>query len=89
MAHRAHPLPASRAKGRSPLNVAVSRDGKTWQAAVVLEDQPGEYSYPAMIQTKDGMVHITYTWKREKIRHAMIDPNQLQPKDMVDGKWPL
>ena len=76
------------AKGRSPLNVAVSRDGKTWQAALVLEDQPGEYSYPAMIQTKDGMVHITYTWKREKIRHAVIDPSQLQPKDMVDGKWP-
>ncbi len=76
------------AKGRSPLNVAVSRDGKTWQAALVLEDQPGEYSYPAMIQTKDGMVHITYTWKREKIRHAMLDPNLLQPKDMLDGKWP-
>src|SRR5207237_7958806 len=30
-------------KGRSPLNVAVSRDGKAWQAALVLEDQPGEY----------------------------------------------
>jgi len=77
------------AKGRSPLNVAVSRDARTWQAAVVLEDQPGEHSYPAMIQTKDGMVHITYTWKREKIRHAVIDPSQLQPKDIVDGKWPL
>jgi predicted neuraminidase len=55
---------------------------------LVLEDQPGEYSYPAVIQTKDGMVHITYTWKREKIRHVMIDPNQLQPKDMLDGQWP-
>ena len=77
------------AKGRSPLNVAVSRDGKTWQAAVVLEDQPGEYSYPAVIQAKDGLVHITYTWNREKIRHVVIDPNQLQPRDMVDGKWPM
>lgn len=76
------------AKGRSPLNIAVSRDGKTWQAALVLEDQLGEYSYPAMIQTKDGMVHVTYTWKREKIRHAVIDPTQLQPKDMIDGMWP-
>lgn len=74
--------------GRSPLNVAVSRDGKSWQAGLVLEDQPGEYSYPAMIQTKDGLVHITYTWKRKKIRHVVIDPNQLQPKDLVDGKWP-
>ncbi len=75
-------------KGRSPLNIAVSKDGKTWQAALVLEDQPGEYSYPAMIQTKDGLVHVTYTWKREKIRHVVIDPNLLQPKDMIEGKWP-
>lgn len=76
------------ALGRSPLNVALSDDGKLWQAALVLEDQPGEYSYPAIIQTKDGMVHITYTWKRQKIRHAVIDPSQLQRKEMVDGKWP-
>ena len=38
-------------RGRSPLNVAVSLDGKTWQAALVLENEPGEYSYPAVIQT--------------------------------------
>lgn len=76
------------ARGRSPLNVAVSSDGKAWQAALVLEDQPGEYSYPAIIQTNDGMVHIAYTWKRERIRHAVIDPTQLHPAEMVDGKWP-
>ena len=75
-------------KGRSPLNIAVSRDGKTWQAAAVLESEPGEYSYPAIIQTRDGMVHVTYTWKRERIRHAVIDPTQFQPKDFVNGKWP-
>src|SRR5262249_47995036 len=49
--------------GRSPLNVAVAKDGKTWQAALVLEKEPGQYSYPAVIQTADGLVHITYTWK--------------------------
>ena len=48
-------------RGRSPLNVAVSSDGETWQAALVLEDQPGEYSYPAVIQAADGLVHITDT----------------------------
>jgi predicted neuraminidase len=62
---------------RSPLNVAVSSDGKTWKAALVLEDQPGEYSYPAVIQTVDGLVHITYTWKRERIKHVVIDPARL------------
>jgi hypothetical protein len=75
-------------KGRSPLNVAVSQDGKAWQAALVLESDPGEYSYPAMIQTKDGLVHITYTWKRQKVRHVVIDPARLSPRDMVNGKWP-
>ena len=64
-------------KGRTPLAVAVSRDGRDWKQVIVLEDQPGEYSYPAVIQTADGRVHITYTWKRERIRHAVIDPARL------------
>ena len=67
-------------KGRSPLNVAVSPDGKTWKTALVLEDQPGEYSYPAVIQSADGLVHITYTWHRKKIRHAVLDPQKLVPR---------
>ena len=48
-------------KGRSPLNVAVSTDGVQWQAALVLENTPGEFSYPAVIQTRDGLLHFTYT----------------------------
>lgn len=73
---------------RSPLNIAVSTDGKTWKAALVLEDQPGEYSYPAVIQTNDGLVHFTYTWKRERIKHVVIDPRKLVLRDMPDGHWP-
>jgi len=61
-------------RGRSPLNVAVSADGREWKNVVTLENQPGEYSYPAIIQTSDGLVHITYTWKREKIRHVVLKP---------------
>jgi len=77
------------AKGRSPLNLAVSRDGRSWQAALVLEDEPkAEFSYPAIIQTRDGLVHITYTWKRRKVRHAVIDPTKLAPRDMPGGGWP-
>jgi len=64
-------------KGRSPLNIALSADGKQWNAALILEDQPGEYSYPAVIQTADGLVHITYTWKRQRIKHVVIDPAKL------------
>jgi predicted neuraminidase len=61
------------AKGRTPLNVAVSRDGKTWQTVHTLESAAGEYSYPAVIQTTDGLVHITYTWNRQRIKHVAID----------------
>ena len=75
--------------GRSPLNVAVSADGERWQAALVLEDEPGsEFSYPAVIQAKDGLVHVTYTWKRERIRHAVINPRKLKLRAMPDGAWP-
>jgi predicted neuraminidase len=63
---------------RSPLNVAVSTEGKTWQAAFVLESEPGEYSYPAVIQARDGRVHITYTWNRKRVRHVIVDPARLE-----------
>ncbi len=75
-------------RGRSPLNVAVSQDGVTWQAALVLEDEPGEYSYPAVIQSADGLVHITYTWKRREVKHVVVDPAKLELRPIEDGKWP-
>ncbi|MBS0210072.1 MAG: exo-alpha-sialidase [Planctomycetes bacterium] len=76
------------AKGRSPLNVAVSSDTKHWQAALVLENTPGEYSYPAVIQTRDGRVHLTYTWKRQRVKHVVVDPAKLTLREMRDGAWP-
>jgi hypothetical protein len=76
------------AKGRTPLTLAASPDGKTWSEALVLENEPGsEFSYPAIIQTSDGLVHLTYTWKRQRIKHAIIDPTQLKLRPLVDGKW--
>ncbi len=76
------------AKGRSPLNVAVSSDGKEWQAALVLESEPGEYSYPAVIQTSDGLVHTTYTWKRQRVKYVVLDPTKLKLRAMPNGEWP-
>jgi predicted neuraminidase len=58
-------------RGRTPLNLAVSRDGEDWTPFHVLESAPGEYSYPAIIQGSDGDLHLTYTWNRKKIRYAV------------------
>ena len=66
-------------KSRGKLQVARSSDGKSWAPLVVLEEQPtGEYSYPAMIQTRDGFVHVTYTWRRERIKHVVVDPKGIR-----------
>ena len=86
-----HVLPPKKeAKGpRTPLNVAVSRDGKTWFASLVLEDSPiGQYSYPSVIQSADGMVHIVYTWRRERIKYMKIDPAKLEMQEIKKGLWP-
>jgi len=73
---------------RRVLNVAVSSDGHRWGAALVLENQPGEFSYPAVIQATDGLVHVTYTWKRKRINHVVINPAALTPHPIHDGQWP-
>ena len=64
-------------KGRNMLNVAISEDGISWKPVLTLERQEGEYSYPAVIQASDGLVHITYTYQRISIKHVLIDPSLL------------
>lgn len=57
--------------GRTPLNLAVSKDGEHFtNFATVESEKPGEFSYPALIQGKDGDLHMTYTWQRKTIRYA-------------------
>jgi len=67
--------------GRWPLNVARSTDaGQTWHMVATLESQLGEFSYPAIIQARDGRLHVTYTWNRTHIKHVVLDPGKLQPR---------
>lgn len=66
---------------RSPLVVALSRDGRRWDDVLVLAQGAGEYSYPAVIQTNDGRVHVTYSWNLSRIKHVVIDPVKLTPSD--------
>ena len=65
--------PTGRSGPRTPLSVSISSDSKNWKDLVTLETEPGEFSYPAVIQTPDGLVHITYTWKRKLIKHVVME----------------
>ena len=63
---------------RGMLNLAISEDGKDWRKVAVLEKEAkSEFSYPAIIQTSDGLVHMTYTWKRQRVKHVVIDPKKI------------
>ena len=76
--------------GRNVLNVAVSEDGKEWKAAALLENdvKESEYSYPAVIQSNDNLIHITYTWNRKLIKHVVLNPDLIGTRPFVNGEWP-
>lgn len=60
-------------KGRNKLALMGSSDGEVWEELYVLENQSsGEFSYPAIIQAKDGTVHLTYTYNRKKIKYVSL-----------------
>lgn len=70
--------------GRDNLSLALSEDGgSTWLRCATLESEAGaEFSYPYLIQGRDGRIHLVYTWKRKSIKHAAFNPAWLnaQPK---------
>ena len=74
---------------RSHLKVAIREDGKNRSTLAVKEKGKGEYSYPAVIQASDGKVHISYTWKRQRVKHVVIDPDTYEGKPIIDGYWPV
>jgi hypothetical protein len=43
---------------------------------------------PVVVQTKDGLVHMTYFWHRIRIKHVVIDPQKLEAYPSVDGQRP-
>ncbi len=70
-------------EGRHRLCLYLSEDeGKSWKYKSWLEDQPpksANFSYPAMIQTEDGILHITYSHRYENkgasIKYVSVDPS--------------
>jgi hypothetical protein len=72
---------------RGMLNLAISKDGRQWRKVAVVEQEKGaEFSYPAIIQTNDGLVHMTYTWKRQRIKHVVVDPAKIEAGEVLEGR---
>jgi predicted neuraminidase len=65
------------ASGRNQLLLWLSDDaGKNWHTAATVEsdaDPQAEFSYPALLQARDGRVHLAYTWRRQGIKHAVLN----------------
>jgi predicted neuraminidase len=57
---------------RSPLNLAVSRDGEHFTVFKKLDEGPGQYSYPAIVQAANGDLLMTYSWRRQSIKFVRI-----------------
>ena len=65
--------PGAKKGPRTPLNIAVSREGIHWDMVLTLEDSPvSQYSYPAIIQGKDGRIHAVYTWRRQRVKYMEL-----------------
>ena len=67
-------LPGTKKGPRTPLSLAVSDDdGKTWRHVLTLEDSPvGQYSYPSIIEGRDGTLHMVYTWRRKRVAYKQV-----------------
>ncbi|MPR33095.1 exo-alpha-sialidase [Cytophagaceae bacterium SJW1-29] len=71
--------------GRYRLALWMSDDeGKSWRWKTYLEDKAkdqGGYSYPCLIQSDDGLLHITYSWHAEKnrksIKYVVVNPKAI------------
>ena len=72
-------LPGTKKGVRTPLSIAISDDGTHWRHVLTLEDSPiSQYSYPSIIQGKDGKLHAVYTWRRLRVAYKEIDINELK-----------
>ena len=72
-------------KGRNSLALAMSDDeGKTWKWKRHLDrDKNGQYHYPSLIQTRDGLIHISYTYQPgagggKSIKHAAVNADWIE-----------
>lgn len=71
--------------GRYRISLYLSdNEGKTWKWKKPLENEDkgnGSFSYPSILQTNDGLLHITYSYQKgnklESIKYVVIDPTKI------------
>lgn len=66
--------------GKNRLAVSFSGDGgETWKKSFDLKNEAeGEYLYPYVMEDAAGMVHVAYTWKKQKLAYVVLDPKKIQ-----------
>ncbi len=66
-------------EARNPLTLALSEDeGLTWPHVRDLVRGEGQFHYPALIQTRDGLLHLTFTNNRRTIDHLVLTPDWIE-----------
>ena len=68
-------------KGRSNLSLAISQDiGKQWRVIYAFEegDAHKSFSYPYIIQVRDGRIHLVYAWNGTHIKHIAFNTAWLE-----------
>lgn len=71
--------------GRYQLSLRISEDeGSSWHWKELIEYDPGKkgsFSYPCLVQSKEGLLHITYSYAPagglKTIKHVVIDPQRI------------
>jgi predicted neuraminidase len=59
---------------RTNLSLALSEDGgQTWKVVHEFTEGKGAFSYPCLLLTSKGVVHLTYTWDRLRIKHIVFN----------------
>jgi len=41
-----------------------------------------------VLQSADGLVHVTHAWKRRGVRHVVLDPKKLVLTPIISERWP-
>ena len=72
--------------GRENLRLAISTDdGRTWARVATLAEEPGgDFSYPFLMQTRNGDVHLVYTWQRKAIKHVTFNVAWLDERRKIN-----